>query len=67
MNIAPNSKTACVCDSSAYELSLSIVPDISFKLPAGTLYEIPARCGLDAFTFVFSLKFDTKVKFRRVT
>jgi len=32
--------TACVCYSSAYELSLSIVPDVSFKLPAGTRYEI---------------------------
>ena len=37
---AVNSKTASVCYSSAYELSLSIVPDMSFKLPAGTLYEI---------------------------
>ena len=40
MTTAANYKTACVCYSSAYELSLSIVPDMSFKLPAGTLYEI---------------------------
>jgi len=46
MTIAPNSKTACVCNSNSYEISLSIVPDISFKLPAGTLYETPVRCGV---------------------
>jgi hypothetical protein len=61
MTTVPNSKIACVCDSSAYALSLSIVPDISFKLPAGTLftkyrYDVALYRSLDSFIFVFFLK-----------